>query len=71
VLEPVSLIYINTRDLIQLVKSKIKQNGKYQNIGLSMAAIIEIFKFVFVGAWYFIKVERVLYKYINIVMTAL
>ena len=56
ILEPISLIYIDSRDLAKLVESKIKLNRKYQNVGLSLAATMGTFRFVFTKAQHFIRV---------------
>ena len=71
VLKPASLTHIDSKDLAQLAKSKIRQNGKYQNAGLSLAATMETFKFVFAKTQHFTGVEWVQHKYVNATTAAL
>ncbi len=62
---------MDSRDLIQLVKSKIEQNGKYWNAGLFIAAAMGILKFVFTRARHLIGIGRVQHKSINATTVAL
>ena len=71
ILEPINLIYINSRNLAPLAKSKIRQIGKYQNTGLSPTIAMGALGFIFTKAKHFIGVRQVQHKSIDITTAVL